>query len=274
MEPMRMVKYMYRKILLLGTILIFGFAIACPVQAISYGMPDGNDHPNVCAVLMQLDDKLYKLGTGTLISENVVLTAGHVTAIIDQNPDSFASVSFDPTVTGSSTFYDGVAITNPDYYSIKFGRSNPSDIGVIVLDEGPGITPATLPEVGLLDELKAEDKLVGTQFTTVGYGQVRNTRQAAWQVLLTNSERYQTDQGALSLTDAWITMSGNQATGNGGTCYGDSGGPHFIHLDGEETDIVAAITVTGDRWCKATDKDYRIDTEEALGFIHEILDRL
>ncbi len=269
---------MYRKILLLGTILIFGFAIACPVQAISYGMPDGNDHPNVGAALLKLaDGTLFEIGTGTLVSDNVFLTAGHVTASLEgylvQYPGSVVQVTFDPTITSTSTVYTGTCHTNPNFFLRKPGNSDPGDIGVIVLDESPGITPATLPEVGLLDELKAEDKLVGTQFTTVGYGQVRNTRQAAWQVLLTNVDRNRADQVALSLTDAWITMSGNQATGNGGTCYGDSGGPHFIHLDGEETDIIAAITVTGDRWCKATDKDYRIDTEEALGFIHEILDR-
>ncbi|MFZ0534343.1 MAG: hypothetical protein WAM09_14295 [Anaerolineales bacterium] len=63
----------------------------------------------------------------------------------------------------------------------------------------------------------------------------------------------------------------NQATGNGGTCYGDSGGPHFIHIDGLETNIVASITVTGDAQCKASDKTYRIDTESALSFLAEYL---
>ncbi len=61
----------------------------------------------------------------------------------------------------------------------------------------------------------------------------------------------------------------NLSTGNGGTCYGDSGGPHFIHLNGVETNIVAAITVTGDTQCKATDKDYRTDTEAARRFLAE-----
>jgi len=47
------------------------------------------------------------------------------------------------------------------------------------------------------------------------------------------------------VTNAWITSSMNLATGNGGTCYGDSGGPHVIHINGVETHTVAAITVTG-----------------------------
>ncbi len=59
----------------------------------------------------------------------------------------------------------------------------------------------------------------------------------------------------------------NLSTGNGGTCYGDSGGPHFIHLNGQETDMVAAITVTGDAPCKATDVTYRMDTDSARSFL-------
>jgi secreted trypsin-like serine protease len=61
-------------------------------------------------------------------------------------------------------------------------------------------------------------------------------------------------------------------TGNGGTCYGDSGGPHFIHLDGAETNIVVSITVTGDAPRKATDKTYRMDTESARSFLGEYVD--
>jgi len=36
---------------------------------------------------------------------------------------------------------------------------------------------------------------------------------------------------------------------DGGTCYGDSGGPHFL---GDSNKIVS-LTVTGDAWCRATD---------------------
>jgi hypothetical protein len=53
----------------------------------------------------------------------------------------------------------------------------------------------------------------------------------------------------------------NQATGDGGTCYGDSGGPHF--LDG----VVVSLTVTGDRWCKSTDKTYRLDSPVSQEFL-------
>ena len=35
-------------------------------------------------------------------------------------------------------------------------------------------------------------------------------------------------QEALSLNKAWLELSMNPSTGNGGTCFGDSGGPHFL----------------------------------------------
>jgi hypothetical protein len=54
-------------------------------------------------------------------------------------------------------------------------------------------------------------------------------------------------------------MSMNPSTGSGGTCYGDSGGPHFLR----DSKVVVSVTVTGDRWCRATDKTYRLDTDQA-----------
>jgi hypothetical protein len=38
-------------------------------------------------------------------------------------------------------------------------------------------------------------------------------------------------------------------------------------MNGGETDITVAVTVTGDAQCVATDKDYRLDTESARSFL-------
>jgi len=138
---------------------------------------------------------------------------------------------------------------------------------VIVLDEAPGITPASLPTAGLLDELKANHVLKHTRFTAVGYGTVRLTNTTGFKGILDNLDRNRVEQGYLSLTKAWLTLPMTLTTGNGGTCYGDSGGPHFIHLNGGETNIVASITVTGDAPCVATDKTYRMDTASARNFL-------
>jgi hypothetical protein len=57
----------------------------------------------------------------------------------------------------------------------------------------------------------------------------------------------------------------NPATGNGGTCYGDSGGPNFLG----DTDVIAAITITGDSVCRSTNVVYRLDTESARAFLRQ-----
>jgi secreted trypsin-like serine protease len=85
--------------------------------------------------------------------------------------------------------------------------------------------------------------------------------------ILDNLDRNRVEQGFLSLTKAWLTLAMTQANGNGGTCYGDSGGPHFIHLNGQETNIVVSLTVLGDAPCVATDKTYRTDTPAARAFL-------
>ena len=119
--------------------------------------------------------------------------------------------------------------------------------------------------------MKADNVLRNTRFTTAGYGVVRETNQTGFAGILDNLDRNRSEQGFLSLTPAWLTLPMTPANGNGGPCYGDSGGPHFIHLDGVETDIVASITVTGDAPCVATDKTYRMDTESARSFLGEFV---
>ncbi len=266
---------MYRKLFVLCVLLVMLFVMTVPAQAISYGTFDGNGHPEVGSMVAKVGDNYYQWCSGTLIAHNVFLTASHCTVDVDSfladNPGAQMLVTFDPTISPSSTYYTGTWYTNPAYLNAH-GNDDPGDVAVIVLDQDPpGITPASLPTAGLLDQLKDDHVLNDTLFTAVGYGTVRDTNHKAWQSILDNVDRNRADQSFLSLTDAWVTFSMNLATGNGGTCYGDSGGPHFVHLDGVETNIVVAVTVTGDANCKATDKDYRVDTPQAREFLSEFV---
>jgi secreted trypsin-like serine protease len=261
----------HRRIITITTVFILLLVSTLPASAIVYGEPDGNAHPFVGSMVVRIPGEgLFQFCSGTLIAANVFLTASHCTAPLDSilagNPGSEVLVTFDSTITEGGTFYTGTWHTNPAYLTGN-GESDTHDVAVIVLDQAPGITPAQLPTAGLLDELKAGHVLKDTLFTVVGYGTVRETNRTGFQGILDNLERRRADQEFLSLTNAWLTLSMNLATSNGGACYGDSGGPHFIHLDGEETSIVASITVTGDAVCKATDKTYRMDTESARSFL-------
>ena len=139
------------------------------------------------------------------------------------------------------------------------------DIAVILLDDPIGaIVPADLPTANALGAMSAS-QLKSALFETAGYGAVRDTRKTAFQALYTDPVRRYATQTVNSLSKSWLTLSMNQATGNSGTCYGDSGGPHFLG------DTVMSLTVTGDRWCKATDKTYRIDTPVARAFLGQFV---
>lgn len=255
-------------------------AISAPAVAITFGEADGTAHPFVGSMVVSIPDEgVFQWCSGTLIAPQVFLTASHCTqpvaSFLANHPGSAFYVTFDPVIdtTGQTgTFYTGTPQTNPLYGSSN-GSDDPHDVAVIVLDQAPPITPAHLPTAGLLDAMKADHSLSTTRFTAVGYGTTRESMKKGWQGVLDNIERQRADQGLFSITAAWASfdMLPTGANDSGGTCYGDSGGPHFIHLDGVETDIVVATTITGDAQCKALDKDYRVDTPSARDFLGQFV---
>jgi hypothetical protein len=52
---------------------------------------------------------------------------------------------------------------------------------------------------------------------------------------------------------------------------GDSGGPHFLGGKDQPHKTIVAITITGDRYCRSTDKTYRLDTPNARDFLDEFV---
>ena len=55
-----------------------------------------------------------------------------------------------------------------------------------------------------------------------------------------------------------------------GACYGDSGRPNFVDIDG--TLVLAGITSWGDILCYATPIAYRTDTASARAFLADFVD--
>jgi secreted trypsin-like serine protease len=261
-----------RKILAIVSALIGLSMLASPAGAIVYGEFDGTQHPNVGAIVADWRDygsgNLELACTGTLIAEDVFLTAAHCTRfLVDFGvPLDDVFVTFDPVFDEDAKLIPAVGIDNPAYGT--GGQRDTHDVTVLILDRPVrGITPAQLPTAGLLDEMEASGELEDTRFTAVGYGAVRETKTGGFGSILDNTERRFADQSFSNLLDAWMNLSMNLSTGDGGTCYGDSGGPHFIGAGETETDIIASITVTGDAVCKSTDKTYRVDTDSARDFL-------
>ena len=257
---------MKRGLSILLAVLAIVLALALPAGAITFGYPDGDRHPNVGMMVTELPDgRKVSVCTGTLIAPQVFLTASHCLAWMPGAGIGFDKVwvSFDPIVDESATLLHGTGVAHPEYGG---PRANDYDIAVILLDEpAAGITPARLPSANQLDQMKADKTLKTQRFVTVGYGLLRDDKTGGPHSLADTSERHYAEQSFLALQPYWIQLSMNPSTGSGGTCYGDSGGPHFIG------DVVAAITVTGDRYCRATDVDYRTDTDAARAFLGQFM---
>lgn len=243
-------------------------------HAIVYGVPD-NGHRYVGTFVGTIadpdtgEDVLFQLCTGTLIDDDVVLSASHCFVGLEEFGITDVAFTLDPVidadrdgrVDNSVALLSGTAVTHPLFG--PGGTNNTHDIAVFLLDNRvTGVQPAELPTAGPLDDTQAAR---ANTYVAVGYGTTRQTRRQAHQSFGNGWRRMAANQELLSVTKAWATFAMNQATGNGGTCYGDSGGPHLLG------DVVVAITVTGDTMCKATDRTYRVDTLWAREFLAEFV---
>jgi secreted trypsin-like serine protease len=231
---------------------------AAPAGAIVYGTPDGSGHPEVGALLRDqpLPDGAWMECSGTLIAPTIFLTAAHCYLGASHVQVTFAS----PYIAGQSQTYGGTFVADP-LYDQK--QSDPHDQAVVVLDHRVGnIAPAALPAAGSLSGLNGS-----AQFTSVGYGAYVVDQGGGPKTLTYPDVRWVATGTLNSLTSTWLKISENPSTGNGGTCYGDSGGPNFLGAGTGETNIVAGITITGDTWCRSTNVDYRMDTPSARTFL-------
>jgi hypothetical protein len=72
-------KRLLRRILL-STVFVMLLLPAPSLHAITFGQPDGDLHPNVGTMIVEIEGERVNVCTGTLISSTVYLTAAHCTA--------------------------------------------------------------------------------------------------------------------------------------------------------------------------------------------------
>lgn len=266
-------------------------------SAITWGQPDGEDHPNVVVLLfLQNGEGLYSC-SGTLLTPYVVMTAGHCTEgggqpndITFVRNDSDIDAIIESELFGTwggdlglwlfNTWVLGAAVPHPDFDDYA-AFPNTYDIGLVLLEE-----PIYVAEYGAMPELNQFDYLLTArgpiskrQAAIVGYGLVGKIPAFAddtW-------ARYQGLSAVANLGHAAVsgrqnfqfTNNPGKGSGSGGTCSGDSGGPAFwIDPDsGEETNIVMAVnsyTLTPN--CNGTDYQFRTDIPEAQDFVDQWID--
>jgi hypothetical protein len=234
--------------------------LAAPALAITYGQPDGNLHPEVGALVGRFSSGTFPYCSGALISPTVFLTAAHCDL-----GTARVLVTFDSKFSSRSKLLAGTYHADPLYNQ---AQDDPHDIAVVVLDAPVrGVTPARLPAAGSLGSLS-----VGAPFTSVGYGGQEPVNQPGGPVIAYLDTREYAVGSLDAVNPAWLRLSQNIHTGDGGTCYGDSGGPNFLGASRGETNVIGGTTITGDSLCKATNVIYRLDTESARSFLGEFVE--
>lgn len=240
-------------------------------RAIVNGSPTGGSlYPNVGALLFDWDKNGVINGddedcTGSLITPTIFLTAAHCVY-----PDSFIPAGTQFYVSFAPDLYaKGIKVIKATnvIYDPQYGhdQANLHDLALVFLPDGStkGLTPLKLPTAGVLDLMQAQGGLNNTLFVNVGYG--TSASRTGVPSFGYDGKRNYSKSPFMGLQQTWLGLLMNtSATGEGGDCYGDSGGPKFI--DGDATTIYATVT-TGDYNCRATTWDWRLDTPEARGFL-------
>jgi V8-like Glu-specific endopeptidase len=188
-----------------------------------------------------------------LIAPRIFLTAAHCA-----DDGARVRVTFDPEYVDGDKTYWGTFEADPAFNQ---AQSDTHDIAVVVLDKAvKGITPAQLPTAGSLSNLSGSQK-----FVSVGYGAYEVTNGPGGHSYLYNDVRMKATGTLNSINAAWLRISMNASRDDGGTCYGDSGGPNFLGT----SNVIASITITGDAVCRSTNVTYRLDTESARAFLSQ-----
>jgi V8-like Glu-specific endopeptidase len=241
--------------LISAAVVLAALITASPAAAITNGQADGNRHPNVGGLVSptQYPDGTWLYCSGTLISSTVFLTAAHCAEDGER-----VGVTFDTAYEAGDKVYYGTFQSDPAYPGPS---SDSHDIAVVVFDKPiKGITPAKLPAADSLSDLSGSQR-----FTSVGYGAYEVTNGPGGHQYLYDDVRQFATGTLNAVNPTWLRISMNPSTGDGGTCYGDSGGPNFLG----NTNVIAAITITGDAVCRSTNVVYRLDTESARAFLSQ-----
>jgi V8-like Glu-specific endopeptidase len=265
--------------MLVGVFVLLAVTVV-PAFAVTDGELDGDGHPAVVLLLMEVDGAPAFRCSGTLLAPRVLLTAGHCAGA----PGEFSGMR----VFTESDVQAGIGTTNnypnpgpnsveavawaahPQYSSAQFFLH---DVGVVILQAPGFVLPASeygrLPDVNQLDSLKTRRGQQDKTFTAVGYGLQKSFPDAASWKDQASRTRYVAHPYLIQINggivgDYSLLLSNNAHSG--GTCFGDSGGPNFI--GGDSSRVVGGVTSFGlNGNCAGTGGVFRVDRQDVQNFV-------
>ena len=265
-----------KRLIILAAALVIVMVSTVVVQAITDGELDGEDHPWVVLLLMDIGGQPAYRCSATLLSPTVVLTAGHCTSNFPDAPFTGMRVFTESDVQNGDNTYPFAGGPNSveavNWYAHPLYETAPfyfHDVGVVILEEPIYVSEyGVLPELDQLDALKTRRGQQDTTFTAVGYGlqQINPVFVQADRVRMVAHPRLIQINVPGFTGDYSLLLSNNHSTG--GTCYGDSGGPNFLG----DSNVVAGVTSFGMNGnCAGTGGVFRMDREDVLEFVSPFL---
>jgi V8-like Glu-specific endopeptidase len=255
----------------LASISVAVIAMLVPISAVTYGEIDGNRHPAVLLLIMDVDGAPSFRCSGTMISPTVFLTAGHCAG--ESGEFSGMRVFTESDVQNGNNNYP---FAGPNSIEAVNWASHPQfteaqfflhDVGVVVLKKPVKLKAGSygvLPGEGELDSLQPRSSTI---FTSVGYGlqRINPVFVTAEKIrMLAQPHLLQINTGFTG--DFSMLLSNNASTG--GTCFGDSGGPNFLGT----SNVVAGVTSFGINGnCAGTGGVFRLDKRDVLDFVNSFL---
>jgi hypothetical protein len=257
--------------------IVVALLVPSSANAIIGGTPDFA-HPYV-----GLEDNGVFACTGTLVSPRVMVTAAHC---FSDSESVFGTVNGQPRV--EVTFdQQGFFAADPQFrmgtyywdplFCVGCGPGLPGfdthDVALIVLDQ-----PVAMPIYGRLPPLNFDATLrTGTVLDIVGYGvqhfgkpdpcdpNCKKQPDAFFTRFAATSRLLRVGAGK---DGEFVKISGTTSQKKGGQCFGDSGGPLFLH--GTNV-LVAEVSFGTNGNCSGVGYDLRLDTPAAQDFIFRTL---